>query len=182
MVVQKTVTTAEEFDQFATLPENVGRSLELIGREIVEVVSNNYASEIAALMLVRLGMYALPRGLGRITGADGGYVVGGERYIPDVAYISKQKQPKPSRAAYNPIPPDLVVEVLSPSNTPTEMRIKVVNYLRVGTVVWVVDPDQQRVEVYVPGQSPRLVGIDGTLDGGDVLPEFTLAVKEIFAE
>ena len=66
--------------------------------------------------------------------------------------------------------PDLAVEVLSPTNYADEMRIKVVNYLLAGTTVWVVDPINKRVEVYIPNQSPFIVGIDGELDGGTVLP------------
>lgn len=182
MVVQKTVTTAEEFDHYALLPDNAGRLLELIGGEVIEVVSNGVASEIGMFLGSSLTAFVRPRGLGRITGADGGYMIGSERYIPDAAFIAKQKQPKPSRAAYNPTPPDLAVEVLSPSNTDAEMRINIVNYLQVGTLVWVINPDARRVEVYAPGQPPRIIGIGGTLDSGDVLPEFTLAVKEIFPE
>ncbi len=61
------------------------------------------------------------------------------------------------------------------------MRVKVVNYLSVGTTVWVVDPDRQQVEVYVPGGQPmRKLGLDGVLEGGDVLPEFSVVVRDIF--
>jgi Uma2 family endonuclease len=119
--------------------------------------------------------------MGRVTGADGGYVVSGERYIPDVAFISKEKQPEPSHEAYNTTPPDLAVEVLSPSNDPGDIRIKLFNYLRAGTVVWLVDPDKKEVEVYASGQAKKL-GLDSILDGGDVLPGFTLPVKEIFPD
>ena len=120
--------------------------------------------------------------LGRVTGADGGYVVSGGRYIPDVAFISKEKQPEPSHEAYNPNPPDLAIEVLSPSDDPADTRIKVVNYLRAGTSVWVVDPDKKRVEVYMSDELADFVGLDGVLDGGDMLPGFRLAVKDIFPE
>jgi Uma2 family endonuclease len=49
-------------------------------------------------------------------------------------------------------------------------------------MVWVVLPETKQVEVYVPGQPMKLLGLDGTLDGGNVLPGFTLTVKDIFAE
>lgn len=182
MVVQTTHVSAEEFERFAALPENAERLFELVGGEIVEVVSNSESSELGALMIFFVSSFVRPRGLGRVTGADGGYVISGERYMPDCAFVSKQKQPNRSRVAYNPIPPDLAVEVLSPSNTPAEMRIKIVNYLHAGVLVWVVDPDLQRVEVYAPDQPPRILGLSDTLDGGAVLPGFTLAVKELFSE
>jgi len=181
MVVQSQRMTVEEFDQFVAQPENTDRLFEYIGGEVIEVVSNQRASAIAYRLGVFIGMYLLQNQVGGVaTGADGGYVIAGERYIPDIAFVSAARQTEPSDRAYSPIAPDLAVEVLSPSNTPHEMRVKVVNYLSVGTTVWVVDPDRQQVEVYVPGQPVRKVGLDGVLDGGDVLPGFSVAVREIF--
>jgi Uma2 family endonuclease len=149
---------------------------------VIEVVSNNYSSEIAMLIGAMLLVFVRENDLGRVTGADGGYVVSGDRYIPDVAFISKERQPEPSHAAYNPNPPDLAVEVLSPTDAPEVVRIKIVNYLHAGVTVWLVNPDKRQVEIYVPGQMADTVGIDDTLDGGDVLPGFRLAVKDIFPE
>jgi Uma2 family endonuclease len=60
------------------------------------------------------------------------------------------------------------------------MRIKVVNYLRAGTTLWMFDPDRKQVEVYSPKYPPITVSLDGVLDGGDVLPGFSLSVREIF--
>ncbi len=180
MVLREKWVTAEEFDTFVFLPENVNRNFELIQGRIHEVVSNSYSSEVAALVLIILGGFVRSHQSGRVTGADGGYSVAGERYIPDVAFISKARQPVSSRAAYNPNPPDLAVEVLSPTDDPADMRAKVVNYLHSGTILWIVDPEKQQVEVYTPGQSPYTLDTTGTLDGGTVLPGFTLPVKDIF--
>jgi Uma2 family endonuclease len=181
MAVQTKRATVEEFDQFVQLPENADRLFEYVGGEIIEVVSNNYSSEIAARILIEIGIFVKNKNMGRVTGADGGYMVSGERYIPDVAFISREKQPEPSHEAYNPTPPDLAVEVLSPSNDLSDIRIKLVNYLNAGTVVWIVDPDKKQVEVYASGQAKKL-GLNDTLDGGAVLPGFTLPVKEIFPD
>src|SRR5690349_21483398 len=125
MVVQTARMSLEEFEQFIALPENAERSFELVGGEIVEVVSNSESSEIGGLFVTALNNFVRPRGLGRVTPADGGYMISGEPYIPDAAFISKEKQPKRLRVAYNPVPPDLAVEVLSPSSTPAQMRIKI---------------------------------------------------------
>ncbi len=128
-------------------------------------------------------MYLSRNDIGHFTGADGGYMVSGERYIPDVGFIRYDRQRELlSVEGYNPLPPDLAVEVLSPSNTDDKMRVKIANYLLAGTFVWVVDPEDKAVEVYAPGKPVKILTVDGILDGGDVLPEFTLAVKDIFAE
>jgi Uma2 family endonuclease len=174
--------TVEEFDRFVLLPENAERTFEYIGGEIAEVVSNNYSSMIGMFVGAMMTVFVHEHKLGYVTGADGGYRVSGERYIPDAAFISKARQPEPSHEAYNPNPPDLAVEVLSPTNEADQIRIKIVNYLLAGTTVWLVDPDKKHVEVYVPNQSPITIGIDETLEGGTVLPGFKLPMREIFPE
>ena len=182
MAVQKLDMLAAEFERFALLPENADRLFELIGGEVVEVVSNGKSSALGSVMIVYIGGFVHQHKLGFTTGADGGYKIAGERYIPDCAFVSRQKQAKPTSEAYNSIPPDLAVEVLSPSNTPDEIAIKVDNYLRAGVVIWVVNPDAQRVVVHRPDAPPKTYGIDETLDGSGVLPGFTLAVRDIFSE
>jgi Uma2 family endonuclease len=164
------------------LPENAERLFELIGGEVIEVVSNGKSSAIGAYICGVIAVFVRQHKLGFVTGADGGYYIGDERYIPDCGFVSKKRQAKPTEAAYNPIPPDLAVEVLSPSNTPDDMAIKVDNYLRAGVVVWVVNPDAQRVTVHRPDAPPKTYGINDTLDGGAMLPGFALSVKDTFAE
>jgi Uma2 family endonuclease len=153
---------------------------EYIRGAVYEVVSNNYSSQVGILIGGMLAVYVAQHRLGQVTGADGGYQVMGERYIPDAGFISRAKQPNPSRAAYNPNPPDLAIEVLSPSDTDEKMRVKVANYVAAGAVVWVIDPDAKAVEIYVPGQGVRVIGTDDVLDGGELLPGFRVNVADIF--
>lgn len=183
MAVQK-VMTVEEFDEWVNLPQNVHRLFEYIGGEIVEVPSNPFASNISVRIIRRLAPHVEDNDLGWVTTEAGGYMVSGERYAPDVAYLSKTKQPALARSGYNPNPPDLAVEVDFPSTyqSQEELRVKIANYLAAGTLVWLVRPETKFVEVYAPGQPMKKVGIDGFLDGGDVLPGFTLAVQDIFPQ
>src|SRR5258706_16357175 len=143
MAVQsKSHVTVEEFDRIAGLSENRDKRLEFIGGEVVEVVTNNYASWVASRILIAIGGYIEAHHLGYTTGADGGYMVSGERYIPDVAFISKARQSEPSHETYNTNPPDLAVEVVSPTDQPKGITDKVANYLSAGKVVWVIYPDE----------------------------------------
>lgn len=173
--------TVEEFDRIAALPENADKRLEFVAGEIVELVSNNYCSELAITIAAEIKVHVKHNGLGPVTGADGGYRVFGERYIPDVAFISKAKQPEPSYEAYNPQAPDLVVEVISPTDVQKEVLEKVANYLAAGTVIWLVYPDTQEVKVFEPGRPVKTVTRDGILDGGSVLPGFKLPLSNIFS-
>lgn len=183
MITHDRLWTAAAFDHYALLPENRDRLLELIAGEIVDVVSNPESSKLGMLIGSFLTVYNLQHNLGHVTGADGGYVIGDERYIPDVAFISYARQPQlQSQNGYNPNPPDLAVEVLSPGNTDTDMAVKIANYLAVGTVVWRVNPAEQQIAIFVTGKPARVLGINDVLEGDPVLPGFRLPLKEIFRQ
>jgi Uma2 family endonuclease len=176
----RTITSAD-FDRYALLPENHDRLLEFIAGEVVEVVSNPLSSNIAAIMSAFISIFVMQRNLGHVTGADGGYMVGGERYIPDVAYISYKRQPSLTYDnGYVPNAPDLAVEVLSPANLDVDMDVKIANYLAAGTVVWRVKPLEQQIAVFVPHTPVKILGIDNVLEGGSILPDFKVPLKEIF--
>ena len=174
--------TVEEFDAFVELPQNADKLYEYIEGRVVEVPSNVFASEISGIIFGELYIFLKGKNLGHLTGEAGGYIVMGERCAPDVAFISKDKQPELARKGYNPTPPDLAVELDFPSSyqSQRDLRTKVANYLAAGTLVWVVTPETKEVEVYAPGQPSRIIGTDGVLDGGEVLLGFKLPVNEIF--
>ena len=130
--------TVTDFDTWADLPENQERRLEYVGGQIIEVPSNPYVSMIAVRIIGFLLDYLKAHDIGWVTGEGGGYMVAGERYAPDVAYISRARQPQLARKGYNPNPPDLAVEVISdPDNREeqTALRVKITNYLAAGVVV-----------------------------------------------
>ena len=181
MAVQKKIYSAEAFEQFIELPENANRLFEFIGGEIVEVPSNPYSSSIGGWFLTFINLFLLKNPIGHTTGEAGLYQVFGERYAPDVGYISKTRQPELARRGPNPNPPDLAIEVISPTDNMREFAIKLSNYLAAGTVVWVVYPDEQQVVIHAPGKPAQIIHSDGMLDGGDILPGFTLSLREIFA-
>ncbi len=176
--------TVQDFEAYITLPENADLLFELISGEIVEKVpSNHYASVIAQLIAFFIQQFIRQQGIeGYVSGEAGGFIIGGDRDAPDVAFLLKARSPEPVRQGYHPVPPDLAVEVETNTTTTTERRLraKVLNYLDAGVVVWVVYPETQEVEVYVPGQTMQKLGIDDVIDGGDVLAGFSVAVKEIF--
>lgn len=180
MTLREQAYTVEQFEQYALLPENQERRLEYLGGQIIEVVSNNYSSKIAANILAEIRMFIKSKGLGDVTGADGGYAVFGERYIPDVAFISRRRQPHPSHATWNPLAPDLAVEVLSPTDNDEDVAVKIANYLAAGTTVWRVNPLEQRVAIFTPQQPVQHLSAADTLHGGGFLPGFAAPLRDIF--
>lgn len=171
--------TVAEFDDWV---RDQTDDYEYVGGEIFTVVSNNYCSMIAARLLTFVGMYLLSHDVGYVTGSDGGYWVNGERYIPDVGFISKAAQPLPSHESYNPNPPELAVEVISPTDKERTMLVKLSNYLAAGTQVWVVYPDEREVHVHHPGKGATILTVDDTISGDDLLPGFELRIRDIFPD
>ena len=130
--------------------------------------------------------FVTPRKLGLVTG-EGGMLrlFSGLVRIPDVAFISWARLPG-GEVPDAPIPrlaPDLAVEVLSRSNTASEMRGKREEYFEAGVaLVWMVDPEERRVTVFTAAEDSVAYGLSDVLDGGTVLPGFSLALHNLFAE
>ena len=129
--------------------------------------------------------FVRPARLGRVVGTDAGIWL--ERNPdtvrePDIAFISAEKLPLDTRVrGYSEVVPDLVVEIISPSDRPVAVHDKAQMWLRFGVrLVLLVDPDARTVTV-LPHDGPAQTLTDAdTLDGGDVLPGFSCAVSEIF--
>lgn len=179
MAIPTKPITIEDFDRFIQHPDNADKLFEFIAGEVVEVPSNPYSSYIASRFNRRLAAFVEDHDLGFVTGEAGGYQVSGERYAPDVAFISNVKQSHLVRTGYNPNPPDLAVEVFSPTDSDKRLSVKVSNYLAAGTMVVVIYPEDREMVVHRPGQPVIVLGPDDTFDGGDVLPGFMLAVADV---
>jgi Uma2 family endonuclease len=100
----------------------------------------------------------------------------------DAAFLASRRIPAEGEPeGYWAIAPDLVVEVVSASDSASAVQAKVADWLAAGCrLVWVVYPDTQTVTEYRSLAEVRVLPADQELQGGDVLPGFTCAVAEIF--
>ena len=161
---------------------------ELIDGRLVEVTpAGSDASNRGTLVSYYLTDHVLPRRLGRVYGANGGCVLfqgqSNEMIrVPDAAFVRADRVPPPAeRARFLRIPPDLVVEVISPHDSAREMADKAALWLEAGVLlVWVIDPRARTVAVHVRGRPVRVLAEGDELDGGDVLPDFRVPVAELF--
>jgi Uma2 family endonuclease len=136
-----------------------------------------------------LNMYLQNDNLGLVAGSDGmiRFKLNLVR-MPDVSFIRWDSVDDPNEienpaGAFLEVPPDLAVEVLSPSNTRREMEIKLEEYANAGVkLVWYVDPERKEVDVYPKGNPKRkkTLGVNDTLGGGEVLPGFAVKVAKLF--
>jgi Uma2 family endonuclease len=181
MVATRPITIQE----FETLPLE-GR-WELIDGEPVEMTpSADESSSIGATILGFLAQHVRAGRLGRLYGADGGFVLFPDRptvRVPDVAFVRAERMPQgQARKSFPRLAPDLVVEVLSPSDRTSEVVVKLEMYQEAGVpLIWLVDPDNETVTVIAAGHPTRVLKQGDTLDGGDVLLGFTVPVAEIFS-
>ena len=110
-------------------------------------------------------------------------MAGGNVRMPDAGFIAPKDVDREAlrRQASPRFPITVAVEVLSPSNTAAEIRRKVGEYFASGTkLVWVLHPDPMMVDVYTSPTAVTTLRADDTLDGGDVLPEFSVRVADLF--
>ena len=101
---------------------------------------------------------------------------------PDIAYFSAARLPPDVRiTGYAEGVPDLVVEIVSPSDSRREVRDKARMWLSYGVaLVWVVQPDTRPVDVYKADRAVVTLTENDTLDGLEVLPGFTCTSSDIF--
>lgn len=160
---------------------------ELIRGVLHETMSTGLEhGEIAANLVIELGGFIKPRRLGRLATSDSGVWLERDPDTvrePDVAFFSAEKLPPEVRVVgYAETVPDLVVEVVSPSDSRRQVRDKARMWLSHGVrLVWVVNPATRTVDVYRPDLAVSTVLEDGYLDGADVLPGFSCAVSAVFA-
>jgi Uma2 family endonuclease len=181
--LQPSPGTATERDVVA-VHDRENRLFELVDGTLVEKVMGFDESRFAVLLATYLVIYLERHDLGAVVGADGMMkLFPGLVRIPDVAFISWARYPKRKRRRKE-IPhvvPDLIVEVLSKGNIPKEMARKLDEYFRAGVrMVWYVDPAKRNVRVYTGREQSTLFGENQKLDGGDVLPGFSLKIREWF--
>lgn len=163
-----------------------GRICELIDGVLVEKGMGFRESVLASALIEAIRGFVRPQNLGLVTGEAGMMrLAQGLVRIPDVAFISWSHLPG-GRMPSEPIPalaPDLAVEVLSESNTEAEMARKRHDYFTAGVrLVWLVDPAARRVAVYTDVDQVTVIEEEQILLGGDVLPGFSLSLRELFAE
>jgi Uma2 family endonuclease len=171
-------------DDVVRLNDHEDRLYELVDGILVAKTMGLDESCIAINIGTLLNIFVRPRGLGLVAGADGTIQLDINLVrIPDVSFTSWERVPG-REVPKDPVPllvPDLAVEVISRSNTPKEMAEKLREYFEKGVrLVWYVRPSKRVVDVYTsPDHFTRLTA-SMQLDGGDVLPGFTVQVGELF--
>jgi len=175
--------TATEADVIE-LEAREDRLCELVDGVLVEKTVGFYESYLAMALSHLLRCFLDEHNLGIITGPDGMLrLAPGLVRIPDVSFISWDRLPNREvpQVSIADVVPDLAVEVLSKGNTPAEMERQRSDYFAAGVrLVWYVDPATRTVRVYTGPEDCSVLTEADTLDGGSVLPEFTVSLQQLF--
>lgn len=178
---ERLVTLAE----FERMPEENEHLVELVrGRVVREPRPGGEHGWLAGRLIGRLEPWAEKHEVGLVVTETGFLLTDDPPTVrgPDVAFIAEERLGSGIPKGFWTIPPDLAIEIVSPSDTAAEIQEKVLEYLTAGTrLVWVVDPDNRSVTAYRSRDDIHLLTEADELDGADVLPGFRLAVSELFS-
>jgi Uma2 family endonuclease len=176
----KLITAAE----LLAMPRGDGKRYELIRGVLIEKMPTGdpHGEAVDSTHLI-VGMYARVNDYGVTRVGETGYRL--ERdpdtvRAPDVAWFAPGRLPQGIQG-YPEMAPDLAVEIKSPSNSNPEMAAKAMMWLSYGSrEVWVADPERTTVTVYRSFAEPVVLTEDDTLEGGDLLPGFSVPVWQLF--
>ena len=172
-------------DELAALPDD-GHSYELSRGMLVCMSPSSYTpGRIGGRLMTRLFAFVDDRGLGDCGSSEAGFRLRSDPdtvRAPDAWFVRAERIPVGQEIeGFFPGPPDLAVEVLSPSARFRDVMAKVRDYPDAGTpIVWALDPASKMTAIFRPGEPVRFLDADGVLDGEDVLPGFTLPLGKIF--
>lgn len=170
-------------EEYARLDEGEEVRTELVGGRLVrEPRPAAPHGRTQARLARRLDAFVEERELGVVM-TDVGVVLDPEGPTvrgPDVLFVSHERLPSPLPEGFLEVAPDLVVEVVSPSNAVSEVQAKVLDHLEAGTrEVWVVDPGSRTATVYRSRHDAAILGEDEELEGGEVLPGFRVPLEDV---
>ncbi len=174
--------TAEDL---LSMPDD-GYRYELIRGELIKMAPASHAhGRQASRISMRLGTFVEHNNLGETYAAETGFVLARNPdhvLAPDAAFVRGERADDARDVSgYFPGAPDLAVEVISPSDRYIEVEEKVADWLQSGSLmVIVVNPRNRTVRVHTPGGVIELTEAD-TLDGGDVVPGWSMPVADIFS-
>jgi Uma2 family endonuclease len=163
-----------------------GAICEWVEDTLVEKAMGQRESWVAFIIIGELYQYMLANDVGMFLGPDGVMrILPNISRAPDVSFLSWASLPggkPPPRSDKVPaVAPDLAIEVLSEGNKPGEMLRKRNEYFRAGVkLVWEIDPELRSAKVFTGPSTSTDIPADGSLDGGDILPGFTLSLREVF--
>jgi Uma2 family endonuclease len=158
---------------------------ELIRGELVMMSPAGFDhGRLASRIVTALENHVSPRKLGVVTTAEAGFQIASNPdtvRAPDVAFVRAARIPAEGVQGFFQGAPDLAVEVLSPSDRAADVAAKTQDWLRAGcSMVWIVNPQNRTITVHSNCSEIVVLTVSDTIQGGDLLPGFSLPVANVF--
>ncbi len=182
--VLATNLSVDEFLEFLVRGDPNGNAELVRGEVRVSPWPGAAHGAVVAAIFRRLANHVVDRQLGQVFSNAGFELLELPRTVraPDLAFVRADRLPARGLGS-RPlgIPPDLAVEVLSPSETRKRIREKLDDY-RASAIplVWLIDPRARTVTVIEGDLPAKRLGESDCLDGGNVVPGFTCVIVELF--
>ena len=180
-----TLTKPVTADELLAMPDD-GYRYELIEGELRRMSpAGDEHGRVGMELAIPLGSHVKKNKLGKLYLAETGFLLGTNPdtvRAPDIAFVRMERiKERPEVKGFRIGAPDLVVEVVSPSDTVSEVEEKVAEWLEGGArMVWIISPKLHTVTVYRSLTDIVTLTVKDTLSGGDVVPGFQMKVTEIF--
>lgn len=182
MAVTHGPVTAE---QLLETPDD-GLRRELVRGEVRQMTPAGYQhGRIAQNVAASLHRHVHEKNLGVVLAAETGFKISANPdtvRAPDAAFVGRERvEAAGGITGYWPGAPDLAVEVVSPNDRFAEVEEKVADWLATGTrMVFIVNPQGGTVTIWTPEGGARILTEEDIVDGGDVVPGWTLPVADVF--
>ena len=176
--------THEEFEQLCQDNPELRLELRANGELIVMAPAGWESSERNGKLTTDVNIWNRQTDLGKVFDSSGGFTLpNGAVKSPDVTWIEKSKFASiPNSVAFPEVVPDFVVELRSMTDSLKTLREKMEEYRSNGVRLgWLINPQQQQVEIYRLAQKVEILESPATLSGEDVLPGFVLDLSSIFS-
>ena len=174
--------TADELLQM----KDDGFRYELVRGELIKMSpAGHQHGRIALNFTTPLDQFVRTNQIGAVYAAETGFKLAEDPDVvraPDAAFIRRERVETVGQTeGFWPGAPDLAAEVISPGDTHAEVQDKIADWLDAGTrLVVVINPSTQTVALYHSRSDIRILTTDDVLDGGAVVPNWTLPVRDIF--
>jgi len=179
-------TATAKFEEFC-IPQSLPDLYEIVDGQVKERIVGARQLTITNRLSVMLSVFVNERLLGQVV-TEGIFKLGDGANLrrPDIAYVSAERWPidleGPETNAWEVVP-DLVVEVVSPTNSYNEIHEKTQEYFSVGVrQLWIVADRTRTIQVFDRPSAMLQYGMNDTLTAGAVLPGFELPIANLFSK
>lgn len=162
-----------------------GERYELVEGELIPMPpAGNEQTVTTTSLTIEVGWYVRRNDLGSCTGADGGFLVARDPdtvLAPDFSFTKKERAALQPPRSWATVIPDLVLENRAPNTSEREAREKMEKWLQVGVKIgWDMDPIRRRLTIYQAGQAPVTLCEDDMLACEELLPGFSVPLRDLF--